>query len=166
MIQIPESEAYPESASLVIIFEGDQSMVDGLIDRVEQIVQNDASVQQENVSDEVQPEAINSEAINDETYSDIEEFFNRQTVYEHSNISQPYPNTCDFCKQQVMYKDLRMCYTCLTDFCIVCAPPVYISVLQCCNYHKLVLWFCSATCRQGYTENTVRSVHNVQNQCV
>ena len=98
---------------------------------------------------------------NDVTFSDIEEIINRPSDYERpalqseSDCLSQYQDKCSMCEQMFVYNDLRMCYKCLKTFCDSCALPVNVSVLQCCNCHCLILWFCSAQCREGLTRATV-----------
>ena len=72
---------------------------------------------------------------------------------------------CDFCEFEFPYAALRTCYECCSCFCLMCAPRLGVAVLQCCNYHGLVLWFCSEVCRTGHTSETVREMNVHQEPC-
>ena len=72
---------------------------------------------------------------------------------------------CDFCDEEFLYSNLRVCYGCDNVFCLNCAPPVRFAILQCCNYHGFVLWFCSEECKGEYTEEDVRSMNILEKTC-
>lgn len=73
--------------------------------------------------------------------------------------------TCDFCTELFLYRHLRICQDCESAFCLDCAPPLQTAVLQCCNYHGLVLWYCSDSCRAGHSASTVRLAYAVEDNC-
>ena len=78
----------------------------------------------------------------------------------------PDGGLCDKCGHGNLYSDMRFCHTCTNEFCLPCAPPLHTAVLQCCNLHNIILWFCSSMCRRGHTRVSVRHVHKIVEDCV
>jgi len=73
---------------------------------------------------------------------------------------------CDFCNVLQAYTFLRTCHECSEQFCIPCAPPLSVAVLQCCNFHGLVVWFCSESCRSLHTSESVRNLFTPEGECI
>lgn len=73
---------------------------------------------------------------------------------------------CKVCKYLKDSNELRTCNTCGISFCITCAPPLAVAVLQCCNFHGRVVWFCSAKCNEGNDEYAVRIAHCLREDCI
>ena len=185
MCRIPLIEDYLEPPSLIELYVDGEEEYHTEVQQQQQQQQQEQQVQQENqqTQDPEQeqqqiPGFVMVENLENyfsplqvEVYSDIEEVMNRVSDYE-TGTTNDINNTilvddnCDLCGHTYRYNDLRMCYRCLNFFCDSCALPVSVSILQCCNYHCLVIWFCSAPCREGLTRATVRAVHNVQTPCV
>ena len=166
MCRIPLIEDYLEPPPLTDLIRGQEPTIEEPAEVNQEEHVDDHGEEREIVSYDIPP------PLPLEVYSDYVEFMNRGPDYEnspmpHANCQTIYDeDKCDFCEHRFMYDDLRMCYRCLNDFCSTCALPVNVSVLQCCNYHNLVLWFCSPVCREGLTRATVRAVHNVKTPCV
>ena len=86
----------------------------------------------------------------------------------HTDTSGQIPEElidCDFCKFLFQPASLRVCYDCDLTFCLGCAPRLGVAVLQCCNYHGLVLWFCSDLCRRGHSAEQVRVSNQITEPC-
>lgn len=83
------------------------------------------------------------------------------------STSTMHKEQCDKCKHMFDYNDLRVCHGCGQTFCIPCAPTLAVAVLQCCNYHGCVVWFCNVLCRDvNDDEYTVRIAHSLKDKCL
>ena len=93
---------------------------------------------------------------------------NSNTVDSDSDTthSTPTGDTCYRCADIQLYEDLRMCHSCQEYFCSRCLPQLDIAILQCCNFHNIVFWFCSSECRCGYDRESVRTFHRILTDCL
>ena len=165
MCRIPFIQDYLEPVSVVDLF------VEDVEDTINVEEENNQHQQEEQEEPSVKVLIVDLSE-NNTVFSDIEEIINRPEDHESSapqaevTVETSQEDRCDICYFMFKYNDLRMCYKCVKTFCDSCALPVNISILQCCNYHCNILWFCSEQCREGLTRATVRAVHNVQTPCV